>query len=162
MRRIVDFFEGWATYAALPALALLVAVDVVLRYVLNLPLRWGNDVKELLLLAVVVAGLPGVSLADQHIRVGLLDGLIRGRAGRAWRGIRHLLTGLVALAIAYAASLLAIDMSRYGDRAEMIDIPFWPFAVLVALAAGLSAIAEFVRAARPLDRPENEFSGKDG
>jgi TRAP-type C4-dicarboxylate transport system permease small subunit len=145
MQRLVDAFEGWITYIVLPALALLVAGDVVFRYVLNLPLRWGNDVKELLLLLVVVAGLPGVSLASQHIRVGLLDGVFKGRV---WTSLRHILTGLVAAAISYAVALLALDMARYGDRAEMINIPFWPFAAFIAFAAGLSALAEFIRAFR--------------
>ena len=36
---------------------------MVLRYVLNLPLRWGTDGKELLLLVVVVGALPGVIVA---------------------------------------------------------------------------------------------------
>lgn len=155
MQRAVAFLESWITYLVLPALALLVAVDVVFRYALNLPLRWGTDVKELLLLLVVVAGLPGVSLANQHIRVGLLDEFFKGRVERVWLAIRHGLTGLVALAIAYAVARLALDMWRYGDRAEMIDIPFWPFAVFVALAAALSALAEFYRAFRPI-------KGKDG
>ena len=148
MQRLVDVLEGWVTYVVLPALALLVGIDVVFRYALNLPLLWGNDVKELLLLLVVIAGLPGVSLADQHIRVGLLDPWFAGRAGRLWTSLRHGLTGLVALAVAFAAALLAFDMVRYGDRAEFIDIPFWPFAAFVALSAALSAVAEFYRAFR--------------
>lgn len=148
MQRVVDFIEGWVAYLLLPALALLVGVDVVLRYILNLPLRWGNDVKELLLLLVVVGALPGVSLADQHIRVGLFDRFFRNRAGSLWVALRHVLTGIAALAVGYAVLLMALDMHRYGDRAEMIAISFWPFAAFVALAATLSALAEFVRAAR--------------
>ncbi|MEO3389386.1 TRAP transporter small permease subunit [Mesorhizobium sp. CAU 1741] len=148
MQRVIDFLEGWIAYLILPGLAVLVAADVVLRYVLNLPLRWGNDVKELLLLLVVVGALPGVGLADQHIRVGLFDRFFRNRAGQIWVALRHVLTGLVALAIGYAVLLMALDMFRYGDRAEMIAISFWPFAGFVALTAGLSALAEFVRASR--------------
>ncbi|TKT82999.1 TRAP transporter small permease [Aquamicrobium sp. LC103] len=148
MRRIIAFVEGWAAYLVLPGLAILVTADVVLRYVLNLPLRWGNDVKELLLLLVVVAALPGVSMDDQHIRVGLLDKLFRGKAGRLWVTIRHMLTGLVGIVIAYAVLLLAQDMHRYGDRAELIAISFWPFAAFVVFSAALSALAEFIRAFR--------------
>jgi TRAP-type C4-dicarboxylate transport system permease small subunit len=148
MQRIIDLVEGWAAYLVLPGLVLLVTADVVLRYVLNLPLRWGNDVKELLLLLVVVAALPGVSFDDQHIRVGLLDRLFRGRIGQVWIAVRHVLTGLVAIAVAYAILLLAQDMYRYGDRAELIAISFWPFAAFIVFAAVLSALAEFVRAFR--------------
>lgn len=148
MRRIFDLLEAWAAYLVLPGLAVLVTVDVVMRYVLNLPLRWGNDVKELLLLIVVVAALPVVSFDDQHIRVGLLDRFFHGRFGRAWIAIRHILTGLVAVAIAYAILLMAQDMYLYGDRAELVAISFWPFAAFIVLAAVLSALAEFARALR--------------
>jgi TRAP-type C4-dicarboxylate transport system permease small subunit len=146
MRRLLAIFEGWVVYGLLPALVLLVAADVVLRYFLHLPLRWGNDVKELMLLTIVVAGLPMVSFEDQHIRVGLLDGLFKGPIGRLWISLRYALTGAIALLVGYAASRLAADMASYGDVAEMVAIPFWPFAAFVAAAAFLSAVAEFVRA----------------
>ncbi|HTV69964.1 MAG TPA: TRAP transporter small permease [Rhizobiaceae bacterium] len=162
MRRFIAFFEGWVVYIVLPALALLVTADVILRYVLNLPLQWGNDVKELLLLLVVVAGLPGVSHDDQHIRVGLLDNVLPRRVYRAWSTVRHILTALVAAVIAYAVTDLAFDMARYGDGAEMIAIPFWPFAAFVAAAAALSAVAELLRAITPHKKPATDFSAKDG
>ncbi len=152
MRRLIAAFDGWVVYLLLPALVILVSADVAFRYFLNIPLRWGNDVKELMLLVIVVAGLPMVSLEDQHIRVGLLDRFFQGRIGRLWTVARHALTGLAALAVAYAAARLAMDMSKYGDGAEMIDIPFWPFAAFVAAAALVSCVAEFIRAADSLRR----------
>ena len=44
MHKLIAFWEGWAAYVLLPALALLVTVDVSLRYVFNAPLAWGTDV----------------------------------------------------------------------------------------------------------------------
>lgn len=146
MMRIIGFWEGWGVYLLLPLLAGLVALDIALRYLFNVPLQWGSDVKELLLLAVVTIGLPGTSLSDQHIRVALIDGWLSPNGRRIWATARHLLTGIVALLIAYAVGDLAWDMFRFGDRAEMINIPFWPIAACVAVSAGLSALAEFGRA----------------
>ena len=58
----------------------------------------------------------------------------------------------IALLVAYAAVRLTLDMARYGDEAEMIAIPFWPFAAFVAVTALLSAAAEFVRASSTLHK----------
>lgn len=146
LQRVIEFWEGWAVYLLLPALAALVAGDAALRYFLNVPLQWGSDVKELLLLIVVTAGLPATSLAGQHIRVGLFDDYLPVPVKRLAMTVTHILSGLVAVVIAYAVADLALDMQRYGDRAEMIDIPFAPIAALVAFAATLSAFAEFARA----------------
>lgn len=149
LRRLIDLWEAWVVYLLLPALVSLVAGDVALRYLFNTPLQWGSDVKELMLLVVVTAGLPATSLADQHIRVGLLDDYLPPQARRMSARLRHLVTGIVAVVIAWATTDLALDMYRYGDRAEMIDIPFAPIAALVAFSAVLSALAEFARALSP-------------
>lgn len=147
--RIVRWWENAASWVMLPALVALVAVDVVLRYFLNLPLRWGTDVKELLLLLVMVSGLPGVTLADEHIRVSLFDGWLSPGALALSRRVRHAVAGAVMAAIAWALADLAIDMQRYGDTAEMIAIPFAPFAAVGALATLVSALAEAALAIAP-------------
>lgn len=150
MTAIARILRGWESCTSLillPALAALVAVDVALRYLFGLPLQWGSDVKELLLLLLVTAGLPGTSLAAEHIRVGLLDQWLPGGAQRLAAFLRHALAGVVMIFVAYAVDSLAADMLRYGDRAEMIAIPFWPVAGAVAVFALLSALAEFARAA---------------
>lgn len=153
--RIVRAWETGTTLLLLPALAALVAVDVALRYLFSLPLQWGSDVKELLLLLLllVTAGLPGTSLAGEHIRVGLLDSRLPEGARRVAATLRHALAGAVMLFVAHAVASLAADMFRYGDRAEMIATPFWPVAAAVAVFALLSALAEFARAALPRKDP---------
>jgi len=147
LSRIIGLWEGWAAYIILPALTILVGVDVALRYLFNLPLQWGSDVKELMLLLVVTAGLPGTSLANQHIRVALFDDRMSSRAKNAWSLLRHLFTAVAALFIGHAVFNLMLDMYRYGDRAEMINIPFWPIGLLVTIAVILSVLAELARAA---------------
>ncbi|WP_173932555.1 TRAP transporter small permease [Chelativorans sp. Marseille-P2723] len=144
--RIVAIWEGWAAYLMLPILTLLVGTDVALRYLFNLPFRWGSDVMELMLLLIVTAGLPATSLQNQHIRMALLDDRLPARAKRISAVARHLLTAFAAVVVGYAVLNQALDMYRYGDRAEMINIPFWPMAMLVTIAFVLSVLAELARA----------------
>lgn len=151
LRRAIRLTEAVGIWLLLPALALLVAGDVGLRYALNLPLQWGNDVKKLLLLGVMTFGLAGTSLSNQHIRVVLFDEHLPAGL-RRWLGrLRHLLAGVVAVVGAWALADLAVDMHRYGDRAEMVAIPLAPVAALAMLAAALSALAEFARVLSPDD-----------
>lgn len=148
LARVIAFWEGWGVWLLLPALALLVAGDVLLRYFLNLPLQWGADAKGLLLMLVMTAGLGGTSLHDQHIRVVLFDEHMPPRLRRILARLRHLLTAVVAVAVTWALADLAADMHRYGDRAEMIALPLAPVAALAAIAAALSALAELALALR--------------
>jgi TRAP-type C4-dicarboxylate transport system permease small subunit len=143
--RIIALWEGLAAYVVLPLLALIVTADVALRYIFNAPLMWGTDVKELILLIGVTAGFAGVSLAGEHIRVTLVEERMSARARMVFTVIRHALTAIVTGAIAYALIQLTLDMAAYSERAEMIAIPYWPFAALMAFSAAMSAVVEIVK-----------------
>jgi TRAP-type C4-dicarboxylate transport system permease small subunit len=143
--RIIALWEGLAAYVVLPLLALIVTADVALRYIFNAPLLWGTDVKELVLLIVVTSGFAGVSLAGEHIRVTLVEERMSARARMVFTVIRHALTAIVTGAIAYALIQLTLDMAAYSERAEMIAIPYWPFAALMAFSAAMSAVVEIVK-----------------
>jgi len=142
---IIALWEGLAAYVVLPLLALIVTADVALRYIFNAPLVWGTDVKELILLIVVTAGFAGVSLAGEHIRVTLVEERMGARVCMAFTVIRHALTAIVIGAIAYALILLTLDMAAYNERAEMIAVPYWPFAALMAVSAAMSAVVEIIK-----------------
>lgn len=148
MPKLIAFWEGWAAYVLLPALALLVTADVSLRYVFNAPLAWGTDVKELMLLLVMTAGLAGTSWADEHIRVTLVEEHMAPGLRRAFTVLRRLLTAALLALLAWAMAVLALDMREFGERAEFIAIPFWPLAALAAASALLAAAAEVARLAQ--------------
>lgn len=145
MHKLIAFWEGWAACILLPALALLVTVDVTLRYVFNAPLAWGTDAKELLLLVVMTAGVAGTSWADEHIRVTLVEERLSPALQRAFRVLRRLVSAALLALLAWAMGLLAWDMWEFGERAEFIAVPLWPLAALAAASALLAALAELVR-----------------
>lgn len=148
MQKLIAFWEGWTAYVLLPALTLLVTADVSLRYVFNAPLAWGTDVKELLLLLVMTAGLAGTSWADEHIRVTLVEERMAPALRRGFTVLRRLLTAALLTLLAWAMAVLALDMREFGERAEFVAIPFWPLAALAATSALLAAVVEVVRLAQ--------------
>lgn len=145
MQKLIALWEGLTVYVLLPGLALLVTVDVALRYLLNAPLAWGTDVKELTLLLVMTAGLAGTSWADEHIRVTMVEERFSPGVGRAFTVLRRLLTAVLLAVLGWAMAALALDMREFGERAEFIAIPFWPLAALAAASAVLAAVVEVAR-----------------
>ena len=80
---------GVAASRCSSCLMLITFVDVVSRYLFNLPLRGGFEATELMLLVLIFAGLPLVSHADEHVDDGFhrphaaggrLPALVRGCA----------------------------------------------------------------------------------
>ena len=131
----------WAgILAGIPALVVLVSVDVLLRYGFNAPLIWGNDVSTLLLLVVFFASLPQCSAEGGHIRMELLYNRL-GRRGRYAADALSVLCGLILAAVlTFQAFTSSAEMYRYGEGAEMIDIPYWPFALFMGLCGTILSL----------------------
>ena len=72
LRRLPALLRDAAAFVFLPAIVLVVAVDVVARYFLNLPLQWSQEVASLALLLVFVAAIPYANASNAHIRTETL------------------------------------------------------------------------------------------
>ena len=72
-KRRAEAVLGVAASAILLGLMMLTVVDVIARYAFNRPLRGAFEVTELLLLVLIFAGLPLVSLAGEHAVMDFVD-----------------------------------------------------------------------------------------
>jgi len=145
-------------WVGLPAMVLLVSVDVILRYFFASAIIWAQEINTLLLLVVLSVGLPLATATKRHIRMELFY----ERMARPAQLAVDLLTALVGISVAGMLALQAVsdvrEALRYGDRADFIAVPLWPFHAVFGLAALLTALAflaaPFVRVDRtPEDTP---------
>lgn len=131
--RLSSVLHGVGTLAVIPALIVMVAIDVLLRYGFNAPLLWGNEVGALLLLVVFFAGLPHCTDLGGHIRMELFYERM-GPRGKHLADLLSALAGLVVTTLLCVGAFgSSADMLEYGEGAEMIDIPYWPFAAFMLL-----------------------------
>jgi TRAP-type transport system small permease protein len=139
----------------LAAMALVAMGDVAMR-VAGRPVTGAYELTGLLVAAVVYAGLPGVTLADEHVRAGIFAGWVsqRPRLSAALRWLRRITTALTMGVLAWAMARYASKLAAVGDRAPFIELPLaWAAAfgaVLLALAAWLAIVA---RSATPQEPP---------
>jgi TRAP-type C4-dicarboxylate transport system permease small subunit len=120
-------------YVGIPLLGLLISADVFLRYVVNRPLRWGNEVSALIQLAVLVGSLNLCTEQRGHVRMDALY----VRFGRRLKRLTDLVANLCGLVFAafftYQSSASVVEMYRFDQGAEMINLPYWPFALFMGL-----------------------------
>src|SRR5262245_15586947 len=127
---------------------LLTFVDVVARYVLSRPVRGAFEVTELMLLVLIFAGLPLVSLADEHAVMDFVDRLL-GRRGR--RVLEALVQVLCAASMFVLAGLVWVKADRiwaYRDATDVLRIVYGPFVYFMAITIGLTGLIHLYKAAR--------------
>jgi C4-dicarboxylate transporter, DctQ subunit len=142
---------------ALAAIALIVSLflivySVVMRYFLNQPAAWVDELVGYLLVATVMLAAADALLEGEHIEVDIVTERLPAR-GR-WV---TLLLGLVAVAVsAVLLTVEGIDMVLFSKMVGLMSngymaVPMWIPQLLVPIGAvlmGLAAVVAFVAAWR--------------
>ncbi len=139
---------------AIAALALfgimaLTFVDVAGRKAISQSVPGALELTELLMVVVIFAGLPLVSLQGEHVVFDSLDAWLPAM----WRRVQAVvIDALCALALAGVAMLLwtkAGQMAQYGDTTAQLKIPQAPFVYLMSLLCGLTALVHALLVVQP-------------
>lgn len=137
-----------AGLAALLVLAMLAITSygVVMRYVLDAPVTWSDELAGYLVVAMVMLGTADALLRGEHISVDLLTDRLRGRARTAlavW-GMACVLA--LAGALGYAGLLtvgFSYDFGMYSEG--YLEAPLWIPQCFLLVGAALLALAAAAR-----------------
>lgn len=141
--RLSEMLHLVGVYAGIPALILIISTDVVLRYLANRPLRWGNEVSALIQLAVLVGSLNLCTEQRGHVRMDALYVRFGPRLKRATDIVANLCGFVFAAFFTYQSFASTLEMYRFNQGAEMINLPYWPFALFMGLC-GLILTVRFL------------------
>ena len=143
---------GYVCAVLMFCLMLLTCVDVVGRYFLNKPVTGGFEMTEMLLAALIFAGLPLVTLRGDHITVDLFDPLIPERLFR----VQHVVataTGVVCTGyLAWRLGLRAAELASRGETTSQLGFPVAWLAGAMSVLMALTAAALVVVIFRPPQR----------
>ena len=144
--RRADAALGIAASAILFCMMTLTFVDVVLRYVFNRPLRGGFEVTELMLLALIFAGLPLVTHAGEHVTMDLIDRWLSPRARNALSRLMEAVSAALMFALTWFMWIKAQRIAGYGDTTDVLRIAVGPFVYFMVAMILLSGLIHLYRA----------------
>jgi len=134
-------------------IAIFISADVLLRYFLNAPLLFVDEVASFLLVLVIFGGLAYTFLTGAHVRVDLITTHLRP-ALRAWLRAGGLVVGIAfILVVSWTTLQSALTAYRYGRVSTVMLYPLWapmlliPAGLLLMSAVMLGALRRQLRAA---------------
>ena len=132
------------------ALMLLTVYSVVMRYVFNAPPYFTLDVSKMALVPVVFLGLAYCGWTGGHIAVDLIGALGRPRLTR-WTdaGVRLVCAAFMGL-YTWQLVKLAQDSLDFEEATNLIEIPHFPFVLVMAFGAALYGIVLLFLMARSI------------
>jgi TRAP-type C4-dicarboxylate transport system permease small subunit len=125
---------------ALAVLLVATFAGVVMRYVFSAPILGGNEIVQLVSVALVMLAMPAAAQNDNHVRVDVFD----SRLGRWGRFLANILSRVVLVYLLWLLTSRSWakmwEAVEFGDATNMLSIPLWPFYGLLCLGALLYAI----------------------
>jgi TRAP-type transport system small permease protein len=150
LRRALGVLCGGMAAAALFAIMWLTLVDVSGRRALSASVPGSLELTEMLMVLVIFAGLPLVSLRREHVVFDSLDPLLPPWLRRVQSAAVDALCAAALAGVAWLMWVKAGNMVNYGDTTAQLKIPQGPF---VYLMSGLCALTAGVHVALMFSPP---------
>jgi len=139
------------------AMMLLTCCDVVGRYFLSRPIFGAFELTEMLLAALIFAGLPLVTLRNEHVTVDLLDPITPDWLFRIQHVIASALGMLATGYLAWRLWLRALNMDSAGETTAQLKFKLAYLTYAMSILMALTAVALLVLAFR---RPRRSIPGE--
>jgi len=137
---IPRLLELVATTVLLPAIVLLVTIDVSIRSANAGALSWSHELLGLLLLVFFLLGLPYCAQRNELINVDLFARFFPANVVTWIDRLSNLLSASIGSLLSYQAAVTSLDMHIYSDGMTSLPVPLWPFSCAVAALAAVWSI----------------------
>jgi TRAP-type transport system small permease protein len=149
LKPLLQALCGLLAALALFGIMALTLVDVSGRKLLSSSVPGSLEITELLLVAVIFAGLPLVSLKGEHVVFDSLDPLWPKALKRVQQALVDLLCAGLLLGVAWVMWVKAGQMVEYGDTTAQLTLPLGPFVYGMAVLCGVTAIVHLLLMIQP-------------
>ncbi len=154
LKELAEFISKVNVYVAkaicyvLMAMLFTIMYDVVMRYLVNAPSVWSNEISQYLLVVISMLGGAYCLKNDAHVRVDILYHRLPNRYSKLVEILNTILILIVVGSIAVKGSILCYEAILEGKRSNtMLGFPMFPSMVMVPVGAfllGLQAISNII------------------
>jgi TRAP-type C4-dicarboxylate transport system permease small subunit len=148
-RKVLEIVCGLLAAAALFAIMALTFVDVLGRKLADNSVPGSLEMTELLMVVVIFAALPLVSLRGEHVLFDSLDPYLPEPVLRAQKALIHIVLAVLLLALAYLMWRTGGEFAASGETTAQLHVPKAPFIYGMAVLSGLAGLVHIALIFQP-------------
>jgi TRAP-type C4-dicarboxylate transport system permease small subunit len=150
LRRPLEWLCGTLAAVALFAIMILTLIDVSGRKAISQSVPGSLEMTELLMVVVIFAGLPLVSLAGEHVVFDSLDPVLPPRVRRLQGLCVDLVCALALLGVAWVMWTMADQRAADGQTTAQLKLPIAPFVYGMSVLCAVTALVHLLLILRPV------------
>jgi len=143
VQQAFHFWAGWLyrrgeniLAAMLGVMFALFILQIVFRYLLNLPIGWTNEVSTILWVWLVLWGAAFVIREEEEIRFDLIYGAVQPKTRRVMMAIACLST-VILYAVSFPASLDYVSFMKVEKAAYLKIRMNWVYSIYIVFVAAI-------------------------
>jgi TRAP-type transport system small permease protein len=149
VRQMLSALCGVLAAVALFAIMMLTLVDVSGRKLLSQSVPGSLEITELLMVVVIFAALPLVSLRGEHVLFDSLDAVLPAWAQRLQQAVVDVFCAAALAGLAWLMWQKAGQMAQYGDVTAQLKLPLGPFVQLMSVLCAVTAWVHLMLLLKP-------------
>ncbi len=149
LKSLLDILCSALAAGALFAIMWLTLIDVSGRKLIDTSVPGSLELTELLMVVVIFAALPLVSLRGEHVVFDSLDPYLPAGLRRFQDAVVDLLCALALGGVAWLMWVKAGQMTEYGDTTSQLKIAQGPFVYLMSLLCALTGLVHLLLLVAP-------------
>ena len=150
MKKLLHTLCGALAAVALFAIMLLTLADVLGRKLLSQSVPGSLELTELLMVAVIFAALPLVSLQGEHVVFDSLDPWLPAWLRRAQQLVVELLCAAALAGVAWLMWVKGGQLGEYGETTAQLKMPLAPFVHAMSLLCAATALVHLLLIVQPV------------
>jgi TRAP-type C4-dicarboxylate transport system permease small subunit len=140
----------------------LIVYSVFMRRVFNAPPLGVYDTAEVMLIPIVAFSLAYTGLTKGHIAVDLLSAICKPRTVQLSDMIILGASAILVVLLTWESALLFQRALDVNEVTQMVEIPYYPFLVMLTIGSAMFAIVLFRQAWQTfLGKEEEEMTGHE-
>lgn len=153
MRKVLNLTCGSLAAAALFTVMALTFFDVGGRKFLDHSIPGSLELTEMLMVAVIFAGLPLVSERSEHVLFDSLDPYLPEGFKDIQKRVVNFLCGLALFGLAWLMWKTGASFVESGETSALHKIPKYPFIYGMSVLCAITAIVHVILAVKPGEEP---------
>jgi TRAP-type C4-dicarboxylate transport system permease small subunit len=149
LKHLLEALCGAIAATALFSIMALTLVDVLGRKAISTSVPGSLELTELLMVVVIFAGLPLVSLRGEHVVFDSLDPLLERTLRRAQGLVVDLIVAGLLFGMAWLMWSKASQMAGFGDTTAQLKIPQAPFVYLMGALLAVTGMVHVLLSFAP-------------
>jgi len=149
-------FLSWIGVLGLVLMMFSITVNVVMRYVLHMPISGSTDIVMILMALIVPSGLAYAESQDEHIAVTFLFDRLSRHVQRVIRVFIYTITTCLLLLFAWETFESSIYSFKVMESSDVFEIPFYPFKFILGIGFLFWALEVLLKFSKLPDRSQKE------